>query len=213
MSLNSGTIHLASVAKVPFKARSTVVGYDVFSSASPQPWQTYTLPYLFQSLDTTKGEYKLALCEPALVSALQYTDVGGEKGSHPNFPPFPLCSLGQAVMEAPVSVDFPQIPNPAQAPQGYSKKIDKTIESENDKAQVFATWLSEWTATITVPDTLVKTVSSGTMCCPLCIPCLCAKFTVVSFCLTSPFAYLHLLRADTVIGPLTWCGLLICCPR
>jgi hypothetical protein len=152
------------------------------------PLITYTLPYLFQSLDTTTGPNKLAVCEPALVSALQYTDVGGEKGSHPNFPPFPLCrsfltpftvaNIASMIADderqsSTTFWDFPKAPNAAQAPQGYSKRIDNMIESENEKTQVIARWVSEdWTATITVPQTLVKTVSSGTMCCPLCIACL-----------------------------------------
>jgi len=205
LSLNSGTIHLAFEPIVPFLRRKLVVGMDDSSAlvVLNPPWITYTLPYLFQSLDTTTGPNKLAVCEPALVSALQYTDIGGEKGSHPNFPPFPLCrSLGQAV--SPAATFFPKFPNPAQAPQGYSKRIEKTIESENDRSQVlFATWLSDWKGTITVPDTLVKTVSSGTMCCPFCIPCLQHD----SFCLT------FVCCAEMVIGPLTCCGLLICCPR
>ena len=208
LSLNSGTIHLAFEAKIPFAQRKYVVGNEETATSggtlsSSVPWITYTLPYLFQSVDTATGPNKLAVCEPALVSALQYTDIGGEKGSHPNFPPFPLCrSLGQAVSPA-ATISFPKFPNPAQAPQGYTKRIEKTIESENEKFQVVATWVSDWTGTITVPDTLVKTVSSGTMCCPLCIPCLQHD----SFCLS------YLMCAETVIGPLTWCGLLICCPR
>jgi hypothetical protein len=169
LSLNSGTIHLAFETKVPFAQRKLVVGVDDSNSASllvqNPPLITYTLPYLFQSLDTTTGPNQLAVCEPALVNALQYTDIGGEKGSHPNFPPFPLCrSLGQPVSPAATSsFNFPKVPNPAQAPQGYSKRIEKTIESENEKKQDVATWVSDWTGKITVPDTLVKTVSSGTM--------------------------------------------------
>ncbi len=206
LSLNSGTIQLEFEAKTPFAQRQYMVG-NVESStsggslSSSTPRITYTLPYLFQSLDTSTGPNKLAVCEPALVSALQYTD--GEKGSHTNFPPFPLCrSLGQAVSPA-ATFNFPNKPNPAQAPQGYTRRVEKPIESDNEKFQNVATWVSDWTGTITVPDTLVKTVSSGTMCCPLCIPCLYQD----SFCLS------YLLRTETVIGPLTCCGLLICCPR
>ena len=207
--LNNGTIHLAFQSKVDFSVRTRVVCLDVITPSESPPWITYTLPYLFQSLDTSTGTNKLAVCEPALVSALQYTDIGGERGSHPKYPPFPLCrSIGQAVSPtyssgAFVSIDFPKVPNPAQAAQGYSKRIGKTIESENDKAQYVATWMSDWTGTITVPDTLVKTVSFGTMCCPLCIPCLYQD----SFCLP------YLMCAETVIGPLTWIELLIFCPR
>ena len=168
LSLNSGSIKLDFVEKTTMDKRQPVVGYKEsgglpgMSSSTQKEW---TLPYLFQSIDRTTGSNKLPVCEPALVSALQYTDIGGTQGTHPNFPPFPLCrSIGPSI-SPPAVWTLTKKPNPAQAAQGS--------QIAAGEPHTLADWVTaDWTATITVPDTLVKTVSSGTMCCPLCIPSL-----------------------------------------
>ena len=171
LSLNSGSIDLNFDGKTTQDKRFPVVGYkdpnagfSVFSMTS-KTQKEWTLPYLFQSIDTTTGSNKLPVCETALVNALRYTDIGGTQGTHPNFPPFPLCrSIGPAV-SPPVKWTKTKRPNPAQAAQGS--------QIAAGEAYTLAEWVTaEWTATITVPDTLVKTVSSGTMCCPPCNSCL-----------------------------------------
>ena len=162
LSLNSGSINLAfSTAKsLDLKLLQSVVSY---SPAGQGSLESYTLPYLFQSIDTTTGPKALPVCETALVSALQYTDIGGTSGTHPNFPPFPLC---RSITKTPAATgtqatakDSSKQPNPAQASEGYVK--------EGKDMNTPVVWVtSDWTATITVPSTLVKTVSSGTLCCP-----------------------------------------------
>ena len=100
LSLNSGSIDLDFVGKTTLDLRQPVVGYKdpnsfMGMSANEPKLKEWTLPYLFQSIDTATGSNKLPVCEPTLVSALQYTDIGGTQGTHPNFPPFPLCrSIG-----------------------------------------------------------------------------------------------------------------------
>ena len=168
LSLNSGSIKLDFVENTTMDKRQPVVGYKEsgglpgMSSSTQKEW---TLPYLFQSIDRTTGSNKLPVCETAIVNALRYTDIGGTQGTHPNFPPFPLCrSIGPAISPA-ATWSATKKPNPAQAAQGSQ------ISADGD--YTLANWMeTEWTATITVPNTLVKTVSSGTMCCPLCISCL-----------------------------------------
>ena len=170
LSLNSGSIDLDFVGKTTLDLRQPVVGYKdpnsfMGMSANEPKLKEWTLPYLFQSIDTSTGSNKLPVCETALVNALKYTDIGGTQGTHPNFPPFPLCrSIGPAISPAAIW-SATKKPNPAQAAQGSQ------ISADGD--YTLANWMTtEWTATITVPNTLVKTVSSGTMCCPLCISCL-----------------------------------------
>jgi len=156
LSLNSGSINLAFASKKIFADRTPVVTSDAGKLVS------YTLPYLFQSIDTTTGpnaNYALPVCETALVSALQYTDIGGKSGTHPNFPPFPLCRSKTGTQ----ANDFKAIsPNPAQASDGYQFP-------KSNNGWELAGWVSgpglssDWTANITVPTTLVKTVSSGSL--------------------------------------------------
>ena len=169
LSLNSGSIDLNFDGKTTQDKRFPVVGYkdpnagfSVFSMTS-KTQKEWTLPYLFQSIDTTAGPKMLPVCEAALVSALQYTDIGGTSGTHPNFPPFPLCRSKTGTK----ANDFKAIaPNPAQASDGYQFP-------KSNNGWELAGWVSggpgltsDWTATITVPTTLVKTVSSGSLCCP-----------------------------------------------
>ena len=158
LSLNSGSINLAFANKTSYSQRTSVVAMNAGRFSS------YTLPYLFQSIDTTTGpnaNYALPVCEAALVSALQYTDIGGTSGTHPNFPPFPLCRSKTAASTGPQGTANYNTnpPNPAQASEGYQKADGSPMNP--------AGWVStDGTATITVPTTLVKTVSSGSLCCP-----------------------------------------------
>ena len=164
LSLNSGSINLAFSTTKSFSQRQSVVSY--ISEGPGGKLVSYTLPYLFQSIDTTTGSKALPVCETALVSALQYTDIGGKSGTHPNFPPFPLCRSKTGTQ----ANDFKAIaPNPAQASDGYQFP-------KSNNGWELAGWVSgpgltsDWTATITVPTTLVKTVSSGSLCCPPLFP-------------------------------------------
>ncbi len=158
LSLQSGsTINLAFTAKKALKERQKVVFEEAGKSAS------YSLPYLFQSIDTSPTTSNGAMnpnafsfCTAELVGALKYTDKSGTMGSHPNFPPFPLCrSLTQAGASSPGPSNTP--PNPAQAAEGY---LVAEGGSNNEKAN----WVtSDWTAAITVTGTLASTVSSASM--------------------------------------------------
>ena len=162
LSLNSGSINLAFSTTKSLSQRQSVVS-NIAEGPSGK-LVSYTLPYLFQSIDTTTGSKALPVCETALVSALQYTDIGGKSGTHPDFPPFPLCRSKTGTK----ANDFKAIaPNPAQASDGY--RFPKSTNGWE-----LAGWVSggpgvtsDWTATITVPtSTLVKTVSSGSLCRP-----------------------------------------------
>ncbi len=161
LSLNGGTVNLTFTAKKTLKERQTVVFED-----SSGLMGSYSLPYLFQSVDTANigdPNYKLSVCDAELSNALKYTDKFGHVGSHPNFPPFPLCRSKLSSATTPVtSSNF----NSASATEGFPILYDES--SEIDPLPDFygepATWLTDdWTASITVPDTLVKTVSSGTL--------------------------------------------------
>jgi hypothetical protein len=123
---------------------------------------SYTLPYLFQSLDTANvanPNYKLSVCDSELTSALKYTDIAGTQGTHPDFPPFPICRSkipAPAVSTQSGTPGSPAPMNPASATQGY-------LVVEGGEAKP-AEWVTkDWVATITVPNTLVKTASSGTL--------------------------------------------------
>jgi hypothetical protein len=91
------------------------------------------------------------------VDALKYTDVGGSLGTHPNYPPFPLCrSKTTAAAPGPTGQTAQKVaPNPASAAEGYL--VDESFTKAN--------WVTtDWTPAITVPtSTLVKTTSSATM--------------------------------------------------
>jgi hypothetical protein len=119
--------------------------------------------YLFQSIDTSPtidgqiNPNKLSICTAELVDALKYTDVGGSLGTHPNYPPFPLCrSKTTAAAPGPTGPAAQGVaPNPAYATEGY-------LADQQSYAR--ANWVTtDWTPTITVPSTLVKTTSSATM--------------------------------------------------
>ena len=158
LSLNSGSINLAFSTTKSLSQRQSVVSYNPAGQGS---LTSFTLPYLFQSIDTTTGPKALPVCETALVSALQYTDIGGTSGTHPKFPPFPLCRSKTAAATGPQGAANYNTnpPNPAQASEGYQKATGSSMNP--------ASWVSsDWTATITVPTTLVKTVSSGSLCRP-----------------------------------------------
>jgi hypothetical protein len=93
------------------------------------------------------------------VDALKYTDVGGTLGTHPNYPPFPLCRSKITAATTPTGpINMQAAPNPAQNAEGYS------VPSDGPKTYTGATWVTEdWTPSIAVPSTLVKTTSSATM--------------------------------------------------
>jgi hypothetical protein len=120
--------------------------------------------YLFQSVDTASATIngqinpsKLAVCTTELHDALKFTDIGGSLGSHPNFPPFPLCrSKTTAATTSASPVIMQDVPNPAQAAEGYA--------APEQGPKMWADWVTkDWTPTIDVPNTLVKTTSTGTM--------------------------------------------------
>ena len=165
LSLNSGTIDLAFTSTKPsFSDRQKVV-YKVKTPAAgntpeKESLVSYTLPYLFQSIDTTTGPKFLSVCEPILVSALQYTDIGGTLGTHPHLPPFPLCrsKTTAATTQGPQGQQQSMSLNPAQAAEGYSNAQGPLVAAD---------WVTKgWVGVITVPATLVKTVSSGSLCAP-----------------------------------------------
>jgi hypothetical protein len=151
---NGDTIDLNFTAKKQFADREAVVSYDPSGQGR---MTSYTLPYLFQSVDTTVLPYKLAVCTSELVEALRYTDVNGLLGSHPNFPPFPLCVSKTSVSSAKSEpVKGTSRPNPAFASEGYVV----TTDSLYDKAS----WLSNsWIPSISAPVSLIKTTSSGSL--------------------------------------------------
>ena len=140
---------------------------------------SYTLPYLFQSVDTANVaeelrselrtlNYKLSMCDSELTNALKYTDSFGLLGSHPNYPPFPLCRNKISAREQTPNMEmYPSVRNPASASEGYPLSYDSDLSKDPEYSEYFYhyRWISdEWTASITVPtDALVKTVSSGTM--------------------------------------------------
>ncbi len=127
---------------------------------------SYSLPYLFQSLDTANDgtpNYKLSVCDAQLSKALKYTDILGILGSHPNYPPFPLCRSRPKPLVQQTS--WPEH-NAASATEGFPILFDDNsqIEPQPDFYGEPATWLTnDWTAAISVPDALVKTESSGTL--------------------------------------------------
>ena len=146
--------------------------------------QSYTLPYLFQSVDTandaatmnccveaTNGgngilNDKLSICDSELTNALKYTDSYGRLGSHPNYPPFPLC---RNKISAARDGNWPSIRNPASVSEGYPLIYENDLAADprfNTDEPGFHRWVTaDWIPSITVPtpDALVKTVSSGTM--------------------------------------------------
>jgi hypothetical protein len=135
---------------------------------------SYSLPYLFQSIDTsptvstpspnTPNPSALSICTPELVGALRYTDSKGALGSHPNFPPFPLCRTKTSAATTNEPTNFNNVPNPAQASEGY------LVTEEGPKP--WAKWVTDdWTATITGANSLVKTASSASMCSLPPLPC------------------------------------------
>ena len=164
LSLNGGTINLTFAAKTTLKDRQKVVYED-----STGPMGSYTLPYLFQSLDTANDgspNYKLAVCDAGLSNALKYTDILGHLGSHPNYPPFPLCRSKISSAKNSAQQTLSSMYNAASATEGFPILFDDTseIDPQPDPYGEAATWLTEdWTASISVPDTLVKTVSSATL--------------------------------------------------
>jgi hypothetical protein len=164
LSLNNGTINLTFTAKSPLKNRQTVVFED-----SSGLMGSYSLPYLFQSLDTANvgnPNYKLSVCDAELSKALQYTDIFGHLGSHPNYPPFPLCRSKISSAMTPAQQTSSSVINPASATEGFPILFsdNSEIDPQPDFYGEAATWVTDdWTASIAVPDTLVKTVSSGTL--------------------------------------------------
>ncbi len=130
---------------------------------------SYSLPYLFQSLDTANvgnPNYKLSVCDAELSKALKYTDILGRLGSHPNYPPFPLCRSKISSATTPTQQTSSSVFNPASAPEGFPILFDDNseIDPQPDPYGEPANWVTEdWTASIAVPDTLVKTASSGTL--------------------------------------------------
>jgi len=139
------------------------------------------LPYLFQSVDTANvaenlnccveaGDetlnYKLSICDSELTNALKYTDSYGRLGSHPNYPPFPLC---RNKISAARDDNWPSIRNPASVSEGYPLIYENDLAADprfNTDEPGFHRWVTaDWIPSITVPtpDALVKTVSSGTM--------------------------------------------------
>ncbi len=158
LSLNSGTINISFTPKQALKDRRRVVDFD---------WEnfkqiSYTLPYLFQSYNTS-----VSVCDSALTNALKYTH--SRLGTHPNFPPFPLCHsrITEPVMDG--DPKFPSVFNPATLPEGYPMLYFTGRQANLDPIRdpnsfTKAGWLTQdWSASVTAPDTLVKTVSSGTM--------------------------------------------------
>ncbi len=139
---------------------------------------SYTLPYLFQSFNTANPpwngpNYKLSVCDYELTNTLKYTDSFGRLGTHPNYPPFPLCH-SKVNFFAPREMKegdspFPSVFNPASFPEGIPYMYDKEPTIDPIMLPDFfqnpsSYWVTEdWTASFSLPDTLVKTVSSGTM--------------------------------------------------
>ncbi len=164
LSLNGGAINLTFTAKTTLKERQMVVYED-----SSGLMGSYSLPYLFQSLDTVNvgnPNYKLSVCDAELSNALKYTDKFGHLGSHPDYPPFPLCRSKLSSAATPGQKILSSNFNSASATEGFPILFDDNSEiyPHPDPLGEAATWLTEdWTASITVPDTLVKTVSSGTL--------------------------------------------------
>ncbi len=164
LSLNGGSVNLTFTPKTTLKERQTVVFEDSSGAIG-----SYSLPYLFQSVDTVNvgsPNHKLSLCDAELSNALKYTDKFGHLGSHPNYPPFPLCRSKLSSATTPVEKISSSNFNSASATEGFPILFEDS--SEIDPYPDFygepATWLTEdWTASIIVPDTLVKTVSSGTL--------------------------------------------------
>jgi hypothetical protein len=164
LSLNSGTINLTFAAKRPLKERQSVVFHD-----SSDLMGSYSLPYLFQSLDTANDgnpNHKLSVCDDELSNALKYTDVHGRLGSHPNYPPFPLCRSKVTSEQTPAQQISASAHNAASATEGFPILFGDSseIEPQPDFYGSPATWLTDdWTGSISVPGTLVKTVSYGTL--------------------------------------------------
>jgi hypothetical protein len=172
LSLNSGTINLVFSPKQELHNRMKVV----FEGENLKQG-SYTLPYLFQSVDTANVaeelrselrtlNYKLSMCDSELTNALKYTDSFGLLGSHPNYPPFPLCRNKTSARQSTPKNTFPSVHNPTSASEGYPLLYERDL-AENPKPDPNQPqWVTDgWTASITVPtsDALVKTVSSGTM--------------------------------------------------
>ena len=184
LSLNSGTINLTFTPKKIFSVRERVVYPNNDGTQG-----SYTLPYLFQSVDTANVaatmnccieayetlNYKLSICDSELTNVLKYTDSYGRLGSHPNYPPFPLCRNKISAREfSPNNEYFPSVRNPASLPEGYPLIYENDLAADPRlDPSFFGSRFSPdyllvskgWTASITVPtpDALVKTVSSGTM--------------------------------------------------
>ena len=162
LHLNHGAINLTFTPKKALKDRTEVVYGEGLAMSS------YSLPYLFQSLDTANvgdANHKLSICDAELTSALKYTDIFGHLGSHPNFPPFPLCRSKVSSATSPAK-GAPAVINPASTAEGYLYYIPDDYfgldpSPSNGGA---ATWVTDdWDASIAVPDSLVKTISSGTL--------------------------------------------------
>ena len=174
LSLNSGTINLTFTPKKTLQYRLPVV-----YRSNIQQLSSYTLPYLFQSVDMANVadpdmpdlNYKLSICDSELTNALKYTDSYGRLGSHPNYPPFPLC---RNKVSAARDGNWPSIRNPASVSEGYpliyendlaaDPRLDPSFFDSGFSPDYLLVYTG-WTASITVPtpDALVKTVSSGTM--------------------------------------------------
>ncbi len=129
LSLNSGTINLTFAAKTALKDRQIVVFHD-----SSGLMGSYSLPYLFQSLDTANHgipNYKLSVCDAALSNALKYTDMSGCLGSHPHSPPFPLCRSKLSSTNAPAQQTSSSVNaffNDASATEGFPILVDDNSE-------------------------------------------------------------------------------------
>ena len=179
LSLNSGTIDLTFTPKKELYDRRRVV-----HKADGEKQGSYTLPYLFQSVDTANFaenpydatlNYKLSICDSELTNALKYTDSFGLLGSHPNYPPFPLCrNTISAREDSPNNENRPTLCNAASQSDGYPLMYGNDLAADPRLDPFFIgqffspdfLWVSkDWTPSITVPtpDALVKTVSSGTM--------------------------------------------------
>jgi len=173
LSLNSGTINLTFTPKNILSLRRPVV-----YSKNDGTQQSYTLPYLFQSVDTANVAEdpdmphlndKLSICDSELTNALKYTDSYGRLGSHPNYPPFPLCRNKISAREFSDEY-FPSIRNPASLSEGYPLMYENDLAADptfdpDVAPSFFRIFSADWIPSITVPtpDALVKTVSSGTM--------------------------------------------------
>ena len=161
LSLNSGTINLAFTTKKLLRDRHAVVFEHEGRMAS------FSLPYLFQTLDTTDvaPDHNVSVCDSELTKALKYTDISGRVGSHPSYPPFPLCR--SSISSSPTHYSEMPVPNPASRPEGLLVFYDDNPNVDPSPPDPYGetgwVWYQDWTASITVPDTLAKTVSSGTL--------------------------------------------------